>query len=75
VSGVIIAVVCIGIPLGSAVMLLRSARGYNQTSSNRKTVKSFAEEFGADEKEAEFVIRDISIGQSWSFLMDAYKPQ
>lgn len=75
-SAVIITVVCIGIPLGSAVMLLRSARGYDdQTSSNRKTVKRFVEEFGADEKEAEFVIRDISIGQSWSFLMDAYKPQ
>ena len=69
--------VAFGLPLLFGVVLIKSARDYERTSAkpNAEMAKRLAKELDADVAVAEYVIRDVTIGQDYSFLMDAYKPR
>lgn len=77
VSGVVIAAVAIGIPLYFSYTLITSARQYEQTSKgpNAAMAKRLAVEMDTHVTVAEYVIRDIQIGEDYSFLMDGYIPK
>ena len=66
-------VFAIGLPVTFGVMLVMMARSYarNVAGSNAAIAHRLAEDLGVDEGEAEFVIRDLTIGEDYSFLMDA----
>ena len=59
------------------VMLVVMARSYarNMAGSKAAIAHRLSEDLGVDEGEAEFVIRDLTIGEDYSFLMDAFKPR
>ena len=65
-----------GLPLAFGFILLRKASVYQRDTegSNAALAKKVAEDLKVDEKQAAFVIRDITIGEDYSFLMDAYVP-
>lgn len=76
VSLVVIMVVAVGVPMIFSVLLLRNAHEYRRTDSelNAAVARQLASEFGVDEEVADFVLRDVLVmGQSFSFLMDAFK--
>ena len=77
VSAVIIAVVAIGLPLAFGVILLRASRQYERETAgnNQEVAKRIAKELDADEDQATWVVRDVTIGRDYSFLMDAYIPK
>ena len=65
-----------GLPLAFGFILLRKASVYQRDTegSNVALAKKVAADLKVDEKQASFVIRDITIGEDYSFLMDAYVP-
>ena len=75
-SGTVIALVAVGLPLLMGYILLKAARVYQRDSAqpNKETAGRMATELGVEVKTAEYVIRDVTIGRSYSFLMDAYVP-
>jgi hypothetical protein len=75
-SSFVVAVFACGLPLAFGFILLRKASVYQRDTegSNVALAKKVAEDLKVDEKQASFVIRDISIGEDYSFLMDAYVP-
>eukprot|EP01045_Picozoa_sp_COSAG04_P002231 COSAG04_NODE_80_length_28110_cov_13.522847_5_plen_168_part_00 len=75
VSWIVIAAVALGIPTSFAWLLIRSARKYaRETEANaRDTARRLAKELDVDVSTASYVIRDVTIGSDYSFLMDACK--
>ena len=76
VSAVVIVVVAIGLPLGFGFVLVRASRQYEREAAgkNKEVALRIAKELDADEAQAAWVVRDVTIGRDYSFLMDAYKP-
>ena len=72
-SAAVIAVVAIGLPLLMGYVLINAARVYQRDSAqkNKEMAQRMANELGVEQKTAEYVIRDVTIGRSYSFLMDA----
>ena len=72
-SGVVVAVFAFGLPVTFGYILLRLARSYNRETrgTNAVLARRVAEDLKVDEVSAEFVIRDVIIGEDYSFLMDA----
>jgi hypothetical protein len=64
-----------GLPLAFGFILVRKASVYQRDTagSNVALAKKVAEDLNVDEKQASFVIRDITIGEDYSFLMDAVR--
>lgn len=75
-SAAVIAVVAVGLPILMGYVLISAARAYQRDSAlkNKEMAQRMATELGVEQKTAEYVIRDITIGRSYSFLMDAYLP-
>lgn len=74
VAGVMIAVFALGIPVGMGIMMLRRMREYSASSdSDRFVARRAADELKMDDVEAEDVIRDVTTGREYSFLVNAYK--
>ena len=75
-SYIVVVLFACGLPLAFGFILVRKAKIYqNDTEgSNVALAKKVAEDLKVDEKQASFVIRDITIGEDYSFLMDAYVP-
>ena len=76
-SGIVITLVAFGLPTAFGYILVSKARNYVKGSmeTNAALARRVAEDFGVDEVAAGFVIRDVIIGEDYSFLMDAYAPQ
>ena len=76
VSGIVVALVAIGLPLFMGYVLISAARKYQRESAqpNKEMAKRMATELGVEVKTAEYVIRDVTIGRSYSFIMDAFNP-
>jgi hypothetical protein len=76
VSAMTIAIFACGVPLGFGYILVRAAFVYQRDSAgvNKKMAQQLSAELGVEVATAEYVIRDCTIGRSYSFLMDAYKP-
>lgn len=74
VSLVVIASVSIGLPVVFGIILVRLARSYDW-QSNKELAASFGKEMDVHADTAGYVIRDITIGRQYSFLMDAYNPR
>ena len=72
-SGVVVAVFAFGLPITFGYILLRLARSYDRETrgTNAVLARRVAEDLKVDEVSAEFVIRDVIIGEDYSFLMDA----
>ena len=64
---------CLGLPIVFGYVLLKKARIYNRETkgTNATLARRVAEDLEVDEISAEFVIRDVIIGEDYSFLMDA----
>eukprot|EP01043_Picozoa_sp_COSAG02_P018544 COSAG02_NODE_868_length_16360_cov_12.608204_7_plen_1171_part_00 len=75
-SSIVVVMVACGLPLAFGYILIRKASIYQRDTegSNVALAKKVAEDLKVDEKQASFVIRDITIGEDYSFLMDAYVP-
>ena len=76
-SGIVIGVVAIGLPLVVGFVLVRAARRYQRDSAipNKAIAQRMVAEMDVDFTTAEYVIRDVTIGRSYSFLMDGYVPR
>ena len=76
-SMVIIALVAIGMPLLFGFILMRSAHVYNKHTrgENASMAKRLAKEMQVEDEVAEYVVRDVTIGRDFSFLMDAFIPR
>jgi ABC-type branched-subunit amino acid transport system substrate-binding protein len=76
-SYIVIVVVAVGLPVALLYVLLRKIKTYEKESqgTNYDTAKRIAVELDVDVQAAQFVIRDITIGRDYSFVMDAFKPQ
>ena len=76
-SYAIVVLIAIGLPLGMGIVLVRSARSYEReiSKSHSPMATKLSEEMKVDLVTAEFVMRDVTIGQDYSFLMDAYVPR
>ena len=76
-SGVVITLVAIGLPLVVGFVLVRAARRYQRESAipNKAMAQRMVAEMGVEFATAEYVIRDVTIGRSYSFLMDGYVPR
>ena len=76
-SGVVVAVFAFGLPITFGYILLRLARSYDRETrgTNAVLARRVAEDLKVDEVSAEFVIRDVIIGEDYSFLMDAFNPR
>ena len=76
-SGVVIGVVAIGLPLVVGFVLARAAHRYQRESAvpNKAIAQRMVAEMDVDFVTAEYVIRDVTIGRSYSFLMDGYVPR
>jgi hypothetical protein len=80
VSAVVIAVVSFGVPVVCAVVLMRLALEYKRnhvdsSGAHADMCRRAHEELGCDLSTATWVVRDVTIGRDFSFLMDAYTPQ
>lgn len=73
-SYIVIAVVAIGLPITLYIVLSRKSAAYSETA-NKTTAKRIALELDVEVSTVEYVIRDITIGRQFSFLMDAFKPR
>ena len=72
-SGFVIAIIAVGLPVYFGVILKHSANVYEREYAlpNKAMAQRLAQQLDVDETQAEFVIRDVSIGGGYSFLMDA----
>ena len=73
ISGIVIAGVAVGLPVVFGYILLKTARNYEREAagSNQEIAHRMARELNVEQSVAEYVVRDVCIGQSYSFLMDA----
>ncbi len=76
-SGIVIGIVAIGLPLVVGFVLVRAARSYQRNSAipNKAIAQRMVAEMDVEFSTAEYVIRDVTIGRSYSFLMDGYVPR
>eukprot|EP01047_Picozoa_sp_COSAG01_P020513 COSAG01_NODE_1169_length_11408_cov_35.108056_3_plen_2198_part_00 len=76
-SVAVIVVIAVGIPTMLLIYLLNTTAKYNQDlkTKNAAIAKRMSIELDVDTETAEYVIRDVTIGRSLSFVMDAYQPQ
>ena len=76
VSGVIIAFIACGLPVIFAIVLIRAASQYQRdhTAPNNLLAQRVAKDTDVEIETAAWVIRDVTIGRDYSFLMDAYDP-
>lgn len=76
-SGFVVAFVAVGLPILFGYILIKAAHDYQRDSAqpNKEMALRMSTELGVDVTTAEYVIRDVTIGRSYSFLMDAYVPQ
>ena len=76
-SGAVITFVAVGLPILLGFILIRAAHRYERDSAgpNHEIAQRMATELGVDVKRAEYVIRDVTIGRSYSFVMDAFVPK
>lgn len=74
--GVVI-IIAFGMPVLFGSILWIAARDYqrNTAKPNEEIAKRMAEELDVPLRTAEYVIRDVTIGTNYSFLMDAYQPR
>ena len=74
--GVVI-IIAFGMPVLFGAILWIAARDYqrNTAKPNEEIAKRMAEELDVPLGTAEYVIRDVTIGTNYSFLMDAYQPR
>ena len=65
--------VSVGLPVVFSYVLVKKALTYNRETrgTNAALARRVAEDLKVDEVAAEFVIRDVIIGEDYSFLMDA----
>ena len=77
ISGFVIVLVACGLPLLFAVVLIRSASKYQRETGQQHKVlaRQVAKDMDVPVETARWVIRDVTIGRDFSFLMDAYTPQ
>ena len=77
VSGFVVAVVAVGLPLVFGGILVYAAHEYNSAKKlgNMEIARLLAVEMNADLSVSQYVVRDVMIGGAYSFLMDAFKPQ
>lgn len=70
-SGIVVAVIAFGLPVLFDVVLIRSARSYEREFAvpKEEVAKRLAKEMNVDVTVAGYVIRDITIGRDYSFLM------
>ena len=75
-SYIVVVLFACGLPLAFGFILVHKARAYQRDTegSNVALAKKVAEDLKVDEKQASYVIRDNTIGEDYSFLMDAYVP-
>eukprot|EP01043_Picozoa_sp_COSAG02_P050298 COSAG02_NODE_5155_length_4583_cov_2.407449_2_plen_1311_part_00 len=71
---------CFGLPLLFAGILVRKAREYQRISDSADSVEQLvadrvAQDFKVDVDTAKYIIRDIGMSASFSFITDAYRPQ
>eukprot|EP01047_Picozoa_sp_COSAG01_P029060 COSAG01_NODE_1979_length_8743_cov_18.850069_6_plen_1614_part_00 len=76
-SGFVIAIVSVGMPLMLLVVLIRKTRNYARDEKANYTIvaKRLALDVGVDVETAAFVVRDVMLGRAYSFVMDAYHPK
>jgi hypothetical protein len=77
-SGVVVAVVAFGLPALFGAVMIWAARSYDRETADRErvaTAQRISTELKVDLTAVEYVMRDITIGRDYSFLMDAYKPR
>eukprot|EP01043_Picozoa_sp_COSAG02_P016702 COSAG02_NODE_740_length_17807_cov_30.958987_10_plen_143_part_00 len=74
-SYIVVVLFACGLPLAFGSILIRKARVYQRDTegSNVALAKQVAKDLKVDEKQASYVIRDITIGEDYSFLMDAVR--
>ena len=74
-SYIVVVLFACGLPLAFGSILVHKARVYQRDTegSNVALAKKVAEDLKVDEKQASYVIRDITIGEDYSFLMDAVR--
>eukprot|EP01046_Picozoa_sp_COSAG06_P001167 COSAG06_NODE_35_length_30757_cov_53.112532_15_plen_135_part_00 len=73
----VIAVISVGLPIGLFIILWLKAKDWEKNKRGRyaDVAQRMSAELGCDLKQAEFVIRDIVVGQDFSFVMDAFDPR
>ena len=78
----VILVVSLGLPIAFGILLVRSARTYERDFRSKNSViakhmsaELFGDNDGTQVSVAEWVIRDITVGRDYCFLMDAFKPE
>ena len=79
-SFIVMIAFCFGLPVFFAYILLRKAREYKQTSADSQSVEQLvadrlSTDFNVDVDTAKYIIRDVSMSASFSFITDAYRPQ
>jgi hypothetical protein len=76
-SGAVILVVAVGLPLGLLYVLKTKASYYESNTRKQYSdvAKRMSAELGVELNVAEYVIRDIVVGEEFGFLMDAFQPQ
>ena len=76
ISGVVIVVFSLGIPISLVVLMLRRIEDYGSgTDSDRFVARRAADELKIDDIAAADAIRDISTGREYSFLVNSFKPR
>ena len=61
-----------GLPTGFTILLVRKSRGADKLTSNEKVLQ-VQKDLRCGQSNAEYVIQDIQLGGSYSFLVDSYK--
>eukprot|EP01048_Picozoa_sp_COSAG05_P002284 COSAG05_NODE_90_length_20140_cov_25.117060_3_plen_264_part_00 len=76
-SYIVIALVAVGLPCALLYVLTRMSATYERETQNShlNTAKRIAVELDVDVQTTAFVIRDVTVGRDFSFVMDAYDPR
>eukprot|EP01043_Picozoa_sp_COSAG02_P035269 COSAG02_NODE_2514_length_8624_cov_12.683050_3_plen_1168_part_01 len=79
-SSVVMIVFCFGLPMLFACILVKKARDYQNFSAQLDSVEQLvadrvAHDFEVDLDTARYIIRDIGMLASFSFITDAYRPR
>ena len=77
-SCVVTVIVAFGTPLMVLVYLVLKIEKYSrsdESETDRATAQRIAEDQSVEESQAAYVIRDVTVGKEFSFLMDAYRPE
>jgi hypothetical protein len=70
----VICIIAVGLPFVLLICLVHKSITYEKDSKehNLAVAKRISVDLGVPIKDAEFVIRDVTIGRELSFVMDAY---